>query len=494
VEHWVRGKTLGGSSAVNGLVYNRGQRADYDALERLGNPGWGWDEMLPAFLEIEDHALGASNVRGAGGPLHVSTVDGTDPLLEDAITAGTRLGWRRMRDLNENDEQRIGYAMATIRDGRRVSAADAFLHPIVDRPNLTVALQSAVDRVVLEGLRAVGVSGRGVDVRATREVIPATGSIATPRILQLSGIGPADALRAAGVDAVVDSPNVGARLREHLAFSLQFRLAQDLGYNAPLASGAAEAEYRRARRGPLAGPSFDIIAFFKTRPQLERPDAQIQIAPFSMLPLEPGRPLELEREPGMICVGYLLRPDSEGAVRITSPDPAAPLDIEPNYFATEHDRAVAVDVFRAMRRLFATDPLARRIERETIPGPEVQSDGEIVDAGLMTGGCGYHALGTCAMGADDADVVDSAAGPRGGEPARRGRVGVADHGRRQPQRAGLCAGLASRRLHPRRRRWQRMTPMDPADQPVTKAGWGETTHRFARHGGDGCRCPPAARC
>ena len=160
VEYWVRGKTLGGSSSVNGMVYNRGNRADYDALERLGNPGWGWDDMLPVFKAIEDNALGASDVRGAGGPLHVSTVDGTDPLLEDVITAGTELGWRRMRDLNESDEERIGYAMATIRDGRRVSAAGAFLHPVMDRPNLTVALHTLVDRVVLEGGRAVGVRGR----------------------------------------------------------------------------------------------------------------------------------------------------------------------------------------------------------------------------------------------------------------------------------------------------------------------------------------------
>ena len=222
VEYWVRGKTLGGSSSINGMIYTRGQRADYDALERLGNPGWGWDDMLPVYRTIEDNELGASDVRGAGGPLHVSTVGGTDPLLEDVLTAGTQLGWRRTRDVNETDEERIGYAMATIRDGRRCSAADAFLHPVMDRPNLTVALHTLVDRVVLEGGRAIGVQGRrngqGAEAVATREVILATGSIATPKILQLSGIGPADTLRSAGVDVVVDSPNVGARAREHRVF------------------------------------------------------------------------------------------------------------------------------------------------------------------------------------------------------------------------------------------------------------------------------------
>jgi choline dehydrogenase len=221
VEYWVRGKTLGGSSSVNGMVYNRGNRADYDALERLGNPGWGWDDMLPVFKAIEDNELGASDVRGAGGPLHVSTADGGDPLLEDVIAAGTQHGWRRMRDLNETDEERIGYAMTTIRDGRRVSAADAFLHPVTDRPNLTV----------------------------------------------------------------------GARMREHRAFTLQVRLAEDLGYNRLLGTEAAEREYRTSRRGPLATPPCDIVAFVKMRPELDRPDAQLQIAAYSILPLEPGAPL-----------------------------------------------------------------------------------------------------------------------------------------------------------------------------------------------------------
>ena len=241
-------------------------------------------------------------------------------------------------------------------------------------------------------------------------MILATGSIATPKILQLSGIGPADTLRSAGVDVVVDSPNVGARLREHRVFMLQFRLAEDLGYNKLLSTEAgqqaAAEQYQTTRRGPLAAPSFDIVGFFKTRPELDRPDAQFQIAPFSMLPLEPGKALQLEREPGMMCVGFILRPDSEGSIRLTSADPDAPLDIDANYFATEHDRTTAVDVFRAMRRLFATAPLAQRIERETVPGHDVQADQEILDAGLTMGGCGYHAIGTCAMGPNDDDVVD----------------------------------------------------------------------------------------
>jgi choline dehydrogenase len=398
-EPWVRGRMLGGSSSVNGMVYNRGQRADYDALEQLGNPGWGWDDMLPAFKEIE------------GGPLQVSTADEPNPLGEAAIAAGAELGWRPMRDLNETDEERIGYAMATIRDGRRWSAADAFLHPVSDRPNLTLALNTVVDRLVLEGDRVVGVEGDGFEARATREVILATGSLATPKILQLSGIGPADVLQSVGVDVVVDSPNVGARLREHRVFMLQLRLAEDLGYNTMLSteSGrqAAAAQYQESRRGPLAAPPCDVVGFFKTRPDADRPDAQMQTSPFStVVPPEPDKGVQLESEPGMICLGFILRPDSEGALHVTSADPDAPLDIDPNYLATEHDRTAAVEIFRSLRRLCATGPLADRIETEVLPGDGVQADDEILDACLTMGGCGYHTIGTCAMGPDDDDVVD----------------------------------------------------------------------------------------
>ncbi|TDC83874.1 GMC family oxidoreductase N-terminal domain-containing protein [Actinomadura sp. 7K507] len=421
VEHWVRGKVLGGSSSVNGMVYNRGSRADHDAVEGLGNPGWGWDDMLAVFRQIEDNPLEASDVRGAGGPLRVSTADGADPLLEDVITAGTELGWRRTRDLNETDGERIGYAMATIRDGRRVSAATAFLHPVEDRANLTVAVRTLIDRVVLEDGRAAGVRGRrdGRDFEATaaREVILCGGAIATPKILQLSGIGPAGTLRSAGVGVVLDRPNVGARMREHRVLQMQFRLTEDLGYNRLLSTEegrqAAMLEYQANRRGVLAAPSFDIVGFVKTRPGLGRPDAQFQITPFSIAPREQGAALEIEREPGMMGIGYALRPDSQGSIRITSADPDAPLDIDANYLATEHDRTTTVGVFRALRRLFGTSPLAERIERETVPGPAVDADQEILDFGLTVGSAGYHAVGTCAMGPDDDDVVDSRLRVRG---------------------------------------------------------------------------------
>ncbi|NGO42196.1 GMC family oxidoreductase [Streptomyces ureilyticus] len=421
VEHWVRGKALGGSSSVNGMVYNRGDRADYDELERLGNPGWGWDTMLPVFKKIEDNALGASELRGAGGPLHISTAAKPEPLCEEAIAAGTGLGWQRTDDLNTGDGERIGYAMATIKNGQRFSAARAFLHPVEDRPNLTVSVDTLVTKVLIEKGRAVGVrtrsAGQKTDIRARREVILSAGSIATPKILQLSGIGPAETLKEAGVDVLVDRPHVGGRMREHRCFVVQYRLKDNLGYNkalsTPLRQAFSGAKYLATRRGPLAAPAFDVIGFFKSRPELARPDAQLLIAPVSLMPEIPGKETGVEREPGVMGLGYILRPTAEGSLHITSADPEAPLTITANYYGSDHDRTVGTALFRRMRELFETEPIAGRIMAETLPGTAVHDDQEIIDAGLDHGRCGYHAIGTCAMGPAEDDAVDARLRVRG---------------------------------------------------------------------------------
>ncbi|MFU8872611.1 GMC family oxidoreductase [Micromonospora sp. SL4-19] len=413
-ETWQRGRLIGGSTSINGMIYSRGSQPDYDALERLGNPGWGWSTMLPIFKRLEDNPLGASPLRGAGGPLRLSTATGTDELCEEMIEAGAELGWHRVDDLNADDGERIGYAMATIRDGRRVSAATAFLHPVRSRPNLTVAVDTVVLRVLIRDGRAVGVRaehrGRQVDHLAAAEVILAAGAIATPQLLQVSGIGPADTLRSAGVEVLLDRPRVGAGLREHRSMPLQYRLAGPGGYNAQLSSrlgqGRAALRYLLTRRGPLALPVFDVAAHIKSRPELDRPDAHLLMAPFSAAPRRPGRALELEQEPGLMCMGTVTHPDSEGSLTITGPDPRTPPAIATNYFATPHDRRVAVDAFRRMRDLFATTPIAKRIKAEVLPGPAMQTDEEILEAARVHGYCGYHAIATCAMGPDDEHVVD----------------------------------------------------------------------------------------
>ncbi len=421
VEHWVRGKVLGGSSSVNGMVYNRGSQADWDSIEALGNPGWGWSSILPIYREFEDNELGASDLRGTGGPLHISTARDKEPLCDEVIASGAELGLRHVEDLNASDDERIGYTMATIRRGRRVSAADAFLHPAESRPNLTVMVESLVTRVLFDGDRASGVEvRRGNEVlqhRATREVILSLGSLQSPLLLQRSGIGAANDLLAAGVDVRLDRAQVGARMREHRCFVVQYRLNENLGYNRLLSTKTRQnltgVKYLLDRRGPLAAPAYDVIGFLKTTPDLDRPDAQILMGPFSARPYEAGGELGLEREPGLQCIGFIMRPDSEGQLRITSADPDAPPEVTAEYYTTDHDRRVGIGLFRKMRELFAAAPIAKRIDHETLPGRAVVDDQAIIDSALEHGYCGYHAIGTCAMGPSDDDVVDSQLRVRG---------------------------------------------------------------------------------
>lgn len=408
VEHWVRGRTLGGSSSVNGMVYNRGQRPDWDDVASVGGPAWSWNSMISAFREVEKH-------------LAVSSAADGDPLLEDVLDAGTALGWERAPRPHEHAGECIGYTRATIRDGRRSSASTAFLHPVLERPNLTLSLRTAVDEVVVHDGRAIGVRGRQderrIAHRAAREVILSAGAIATPGILERSGIGGHRALEDAGIEQVVDSPHVGERMREHRVVTVQVRLTEELGYNRLLGTseGLAEAleEYRCRGGGPLAAPAFDVIGFYRTRSGIERPDAQLQIAPYSIQPPEQGRELGVENAPGLMAIGYPLRPDSTGSVHLASADPDRPPTIDPGHLTTEHDRSITADVVTTLRRLLATEPIASRIAHETVPGPAVRSDEKIVHAALTRGGSGYHAIGTAAMGPREDDVVDERLRVRG---------------------------------------------------------------------------------
>jgi choline dehydrogenase-like flavoprotein len=425
-ERWMRGKVVGGSSSINGMVYNRGNRADYDELERLGNPGWGWDQILPIFTSFEDNQFGASPTRGAGGPLHISTPPDPDHLCEEMIAAGAQMGLQQVADINETDAPRIGYATATIKNGRRVSAARAFLKPVRHRPNLTVRLSATVEKILLDKGRATGVrvTGKGgsEDVRANREVILSLGSLQSPKLLQLSGIGPREVLTAAGVPVYLDRDNVGRGLREHRCATLRLELKEDLGYNRKLSSNLGQAltgmRYLATRKGPLATPSFDVLAFVKSRPDVERVDGQLLLGPWTIPPYNTGEPVAIQRQAGVSCLGFVLRPTSLGRCEITSNAPHAPLHIDPNYLGSDDDREMAANLYRRMRELFAQSPIAERISHETYPGTAAQSDDELVGAALEGGYCGYHAVGTCAMGPGDDDIVDSRLRVRGVESLR----------------------------------------------------------------------------
>jgi choline dehydrogenase len=421
-EFWTRGKVIGGSSSINGMVYNRGNRADYDELERLGNKGWGWNDILPIFRSFEDNEFGPSPTRGAGGPLHVSVGRGPDPLCRELIGAGVNAGLRELQDINESDDPRIGFATATIRNGRRVSAADAFLKPVKRRDNLDVVTHTTVQRVIIEHERAVGIQVRSADgataeFRSDLEIVCALGSVGSPQLLQLSGIGPRDVLESAGVPVVVDREQVGRRVHEHRCFALRFRLKENLGYNRQLSSSRgqalAAARYLATRKGTLATPTFEVLAFLKSDPNVERVDGQLLLGPFTIPKYQVGEPMSIEREPGLSCLGFALRPTSDGSVTITSADPDAPPRIDPNYLTSDYDRTVTANLARRARELFAQSPIADRIDHEMSPGPGVQSDEELIDTALDDGYTGYHAVGSCAMGPSDDDVVDDRLRVRG---------------------------------------------------------------------------------
>ena len=421
-EVWPRGRVVGGSSAINGLVYNRGTRADYDDLERLGNDGWGWDSMLDVFKAMEDNQFGPSPTRGVGGPLTVSTPSDVDTLCAEIVSAGASTGLRPVEDINEFDGERVGIAPATIRGGWRVSAASAFLKPVLNRPNLQVATKTVVDRLLLANGRATGVqvrSGGSVsEVYARREVVVALGALGSPKLLQLSGIGPREVLTAAGVPRYLVRDNVGRRMREHRCMVNSYRLKENIGHNrhlgTPWAKAWTAAKYLATGRGPLARPpGGEVLALFKTQPHLDRVDGQLLAAPMSVDVAYAGDRPRIERYPGICAMGEVLRPTSEGSVWITSPDPNAALVVDPNFLTTTYDRATGAAVLREMRRLFLESPIAERISHETAPGLDAQTDGELIDAALDGGSTGFHAMGTCAMGPSDEDIVDDRLRVRG---------------------------------------------------------------------------------
>lgn len=418
-EPWVRGKTLGGSSAINGMMYVRGQDADYDEMARIAGDDWSWRHIGQAYRELEHHELGAAPTRGDKGFLRL-TVPKRDRLIDAAIAAGERLGLARKIDVNDpEDVERVGYAPRTVYKGKRQSAAVAFLRPVMNRPNLTVVTDFTIDRLLLEGRRAVGVTGtRGgasQSYGAKREVLLCAGSMGSPAILQRSGIGPAEHLCPLGIEVVHDSPNVGRNLREHRAIVMQFR-ADD--------AASENREYRGWRLvrnvlryyltgggGRMGNATYEAGAWFKTRPDAPRPDGQFLLAAFTM---DYGGPaLATEKHGGFQICAYMLRPQSLGSVMIRSADPNELPEIIPNYHQDPYDRQTMIDVVRYARNYVKQPPLSDLVGEETRPGPQYESDDEIIAAYDQMGNGAYHATGTCAAGRDEAAVCDTRLRVRG---------------------------------------------------------------------------------
>ena len=425
-EVWVRGKGLGGSSSINGMIYIRGQKGDFDDWEACAGANWGWDAMKAAFKAIEDHELGADELRGAGGPVHVSTGKFRYPVSEAMIRAGEEMGLDRKEDFNREDNEGVGYYAHTIKNGRRVSSAAAFLKPAMARPNLKVLTGVQVERVLFEGKRVVGVAarhnGEAVTFRCRGEVILSTGAILTPKILQLSGIGPGEHLRAKGIPVVADSPDVGRRMRDHLGFLLPFRLKNDPGLNARfrgLGLVKSVLQYYLLKSGPMATGPFEVGAFFRTAPQVSRPDAQLYLSAFTYPRSEDNFPVPdgVEDKPGVTAYGQLLRLTSEGSVMVSSSDPQAALEVTPNWLSTEEDCQAAVNMVKYMRRYMRQPALAKFVGEELLPGG-CETDDQILDVFRQTSLCGTHAVASCRMGSDAASVVDERLRVRGVEGLR----------------------------------------------------------------------------
>jgi choline dehydrogenase len=422
-ETWLRGRMLGGSTSLNGLMYQRGHQEDYDHWERdLGLAGWGWKSFGRIFKEMEDHELGANSHRGAGGPVAVSITKNHTLLMDKLIEAGGNLGLPHFQDANMPEQEGIGYINSTIRKGRRWSANNAFLAPVRSRQNLTVAINTEVTKILFEGRKAVGVECKQGDAkitfRADREIILAAGTMHSPKVLQLSGIGPAAHLQALGIPIIQDSPEVGANLREHLVFRIQYRLSGDYSQNKEHSGWRVMLHgirYMLTHGGLMSDPPYDVTAFVRTQKNLSRPDAQIVIGNMSMSIAEEGFTVDvkLEDQPGASIIGYNMRPESRGSVLIKSADPTAALQVIANYLSDPRDKATAIGTVHFMRSLFEHPLVKPYVKDELLPGPSVRTDEQILAAYDKVSGPGYHAIGTCRMGIDAASVVDEKLRVRG---------------------------------------------------------------------------------
>ncbi|HET6161003.1 MAG TPA: GMC family oxidoreductase N-terminal domain-containing protein [Dongiaceae bacterium] len=413
--YFPRGKVLGGSSSINAMVYSRGQAGDFDDWAALGNPGWGWADVLPIYRRMEDHALGAGPFHGAGGPLHVSTIeDAAHPLTRRYLKAGQEAGLRFNPDLNGETIEGVGLYQINTRDGFRMSAARAYLKPARNRPNLRIETEALATRILFEGKRAVGVAyerhGQSCEARAGRDVILSGGSINSPQLLQLSGVGPEDLLRSCGIGVLHHSPAVGRNLQDHLCFDHVYRskvpTLNDVFYPwwGKLWAGL---HYILARRGPLSLSVNQGGGFFRARPDSERPDIQLYFSPLTYEKAMPGTRALTRTDPfpGFIMSVSPCRPTSRGHLQVRSADPREAPAIHPNYLSTNHDVEELLAGARFLKRLAETPSIAAIIAEELKPGRSIQSDEECIADIRARSYSVFHPVSSCRMGPDPAESV-----------------------------------------------------------------------------------------
>ena len=413
---WPRGKVLGGSSSINGLLYVRGQAQDFDHWRQLGNAGWSFDDVLPYFIRAEDQQRGASEWHGTGGPLAVSDMRVRRDVCDAFIAGAEEIGIPRNDDINGARQEGAGYFQLTARNGRRWSTAVGYLRPARRRPNLRVVTGAHVHRLCFEERRAVGVRyAVGADVRDARaraEVLLCAGAIGSPQILQLSGVGPAELLERHGIGTVHHLPGVGENLQDHLQLRAVYRSTRPTlndEVNHPLRKALIGVEYLLRRSGPMSMGASQVYVFARTRPELESPDIQ-----FHFQPLSADKPGEgLHRYSAFTSSVCQLRPESRGRIRIKHSDPYAYPAIEPNYLATAQDRASAVAGLRMTRAITGSRAMRPFVAEELLPGPQMRTDEELLEAARGIAQSIYHPVGTCAMGRGPGAVVDERLRVRG---------------------------------------------------------------------------------
>ena len=419
---WWRGRVVGGSTTINGLVWNRGWAPDYDRLVQDGSPGWGWDTFLDAFRHLESFRSGADELHGRSGPVSVEVTAPAEPVSEAFMASAAAIGAQRVEDINGSDAVRTGYTQFSTRRGTRQTAARSFLRPALKRRNVTLLTEAEVGRILFDGTVAIGVrlrhKGRQVDVKARREVLVCGGSLDSPLLLERSGIGRGDVLAAAGVKMVAESPNVGEKLNEHRGLRFMYKISGADGFNPSINTGAKRmyqgAKYLVRRDGIIAQGSATCLLYFKADDTSDRPDSLGFFNPISMKAATMHNDkLAVDDDPGLMVAVYPLRPTSQGHIHITGPDPENPPEIQPNFLGTEEDRRIIGKVGPKIRELFSTGPIADLVTSERIPGPEVRTEAEFADTGFTAGASGYHPLGTCAIGPNVDDVVDERLRVRG---------------------------------------------------------------------------------
>ena len=427
--YWPRGKVLGGSSSINAMVFIRGQHADFEDWKAMGNPGWGWSDVLPYFRRLETYDRGANEFRGGDGPIHVSTVkDLLHPLCKVFLDGARQAGFADNDDFNGADQEGIGCYQINTKNGFRMSTARAYLAPARRRTNLAIVANAHATRLVMEGTRATGVAYRrnGVEetVTARREVIVSAGAVNSPQILMLSGIGRPDELKAKGIDVVVARDGVGRNLQDHLGLDYLFRcnvptLNNMLGpWWGKLRYGA---HYVLTRSGPLSLSVNQAGGFVRSSRESARPNMQLYFSPVSYTKAPKGkRPLmSPDPFPGFLLGFQPTRPTSRGEIRLRSADPFAAPEIHPNSLGTEHDRAEMIEGCKLLRRIAGTQAMQSVIEEQIVPGPGIGSDEEMLADVRQRCSTVFHPVSTCRMGPDPAvDVVDARLRVHGAENLR----------------------------------------------------------------------------